>query len=103
MTLGGMAIAIGALVDDAIIDVENVVRRCVRTPETADQATSGLQIVVRDATLEIRTSIVFRHRSSSCSSSCRSSASPASRGAADAAGVRVYRGTARIARGRGRS
>jgi CzcA family heavy metal efflux pump len=59
MTLGGMAIAIGALVDDAIIDVENVVRRlrenAARPPEEQRPAAA----VVRDATLEIRTSIVF--------------------------------------------
>jgi CzcA family heavy metal efflux pump len=59
MTLGGMAIAIGALVDDAIIDVENVVRRLRENagkPET-DRLPSA--DIVRDATLEIRTSIVF--------------------------------------------
>jgi CzcA family heavy metal efflux pump len=59
MTLGGMAIAIGALVDDAIIDVENVVRRLREnaTRPTPEQRAAAL--VVRDATLEIRTSIVF--------------------------------------------
>ena len=60
MTLGGMAIAIGALVDDAIIDVENVVRRLRENAAQADRANSGRRpTVVRDATLEIRTSIVF--------------------------------------------
>jgi CzcA family heavy metal efflux pump len=59
MTLGGMAIAIGALVDDAIIDVENVVRRLrenAARPVAEQRPTAD---VVRDATLEIRTSIVF--------------------------------------------
>ena len=59
MTLGGMAIAIGALVDDAIIDVENVVRRLRENAAKPDGERRSNVEVVRDATLEIRTSIVF--------------------------------------------
>jgi CzcA family heavy metal efflux pump len=57
MTLGGMAIAVGALVDDAIIDVENVVRR-LRERLAGGERTSTLQIVF-EASKEIRGSIVF--------------------------------------------
>jgi CzcA family heavy metal efflux pump len=59
MTLGGMAIAIGALVDDAVIDVENVFRRLrenSRLPETQRRAV--FQVVLQ-ASIEIRSSIVF--------------------------------------------
>jgi CzcA family heavy metal efflux pump len=59
MTLGGMAIAIGALVDDAIIDVENVVRRLRENATKPPEQQRPTADVVRDATLEIRTSIVF--------------------------------------------
>src|SRR5207247_612733 len=59
MTLGGMAIAIGALVDDAIIDVENVVRRLRENAAKPEAERRHAIEVVRDATLEIRTSIVF--------------------------------------------
>src|SRR6187455_1196802 len=59
MTLGGMAIAIGALVDDAIIDVENVVRRLRENKAKPPQEQRPVAEVVREATLEIRTSIVF--------------------------------------------
>jgi CzcA family heavy metal efflux pump len=59
MTLGGMAIAIGALVDDAIIDVENVVRRLRENRAKPVEARRPDAEIVRDATLEIRTSIVF--------------------------------------------
>src|SRR5881628_592195 len=59
MTLGGMAIAIGALVDDAIIDVENVVRRLRENSAKPEAERRPVMEVVRDATLEIRTSIVF--------------------------------------------
>jgi len=59
MTLGGMAIAIGALVDDAIIDVENVVRRLRENAARPPAEQTPTAVVVRDATLEIRTSIVF--------------------------------------------
>jgi CzcA family heavy metal efflux pump len=59
MTLGGMAIAIGALVDDAIIDVENVVRRLRENRARAAEERRPAADIVREATLEIRTSIVF--------------------------------------------
>jgi CzcA family heavy metal efflux pump len=54
MTLGGMAIAVGALVDDAIIDVENVARRLRERLGSH----SALEIVF-EASKEIRSSIVF--------------------------------------------
>ena len=59
MTLGGMAIAIGALVDDAIIDVENVVRRLRENHVRPPGERLPSSVVVREATLEIRSSIVF--------------------------------------------
>ena len=59
MTLGGMAIAIGALVDDAIVDVENVVRRLRQNAAKPESERRPAAEIVRDATLEIRTSIVF--------------------------------------------
>jgi CzcA family heavy metal efflux pump len=59
MTLGGLAIAIGAQVDDAIVDVENVVRRLRENAARPPEARLAAAVIVRDATLEIRTSIVF--------------------------------------------
>ena len=59
MTLGGMAIALGALVDDAIIVVENIVRRLRENRmRPADQQVAALPLVF-DATREIQGSIVF--------------------------------------------
>ena len=59
MTLGGMAIAVGALVDDAIVDVENVTRRLrenARLPLAERRPTLE---VIYQASREIRSSIVF--------------------------------------------
>jgi CzcA family heavy metal efflux pump len=58
MTLGGMTIAIGALVDDAIIDVENILRRLREAREGPDQKSGTLEIV-RAATSEVRGAILF--------------------------------------------
>ena len=59
MTLGGLTIAIGALVDDAIIDVENVLRR-LRENRAKPEAERKLPLeVIYEASREIRGSIVF--------------------------------------------
>lgn len=58
MTLGGMAIAIGALVDDAIIDVENVFRRLKENHHRPPAEQRSALRVVYDASKEIRASIV---------------------------------------------
>lgn len=59
MTLGGMAIAVGALVDDAIIDVENVARRLRLQASLPLEERQPTLTVVFDASKEIRRSIVF--------------------------------------------
>ncbi len=59
MTLGGMAIAIGALVDDAVIDVENVFRRLRENHQKPPGARRPALQVVLTASVEIRSSIVF--------------------------------------------
>ena len=99
MTLGGLTIAIGALVDDAIIDVENVLRRLrEKRATTRERARRACATIVLDASLEVRSSILFAtlvialvfaaalrpagHRRPACSGRSASPTSPALAGVA---------------------
>ena len=54
MTLGGLAVALGVVVDDAVIDVENIVRRLRSAgPDEAPEA------VILGASLEVRAPVIY--------------------------------------------
>ncbi|MBI4755705.1 MAG: efflux RND transporter permease subunit [Betaproteobacteria bacterium] len=57
MTLGGLAIAIGALVDDAVVDVENVLRRLRQNRQRPDAR--PVLAVIAGASSEVRSGIVY--------------------------------------------
>jgi HME family heavy-metal exporter len=57
MTLGGIAVALGELVDDAIVDVENIFRR-LRENNNSPHPRSALAVIY-EASVEIRSAIVF--------------------------------------------
>jgi CzcA family heavy metal efflux pump len=57
MTLGGLAIAIGIVVDDAVVDIENIVRRVRENSRLATPR--PVARVVLDACYEVRSSVVY--------------------------------------------
>ncbi len=57
MTLGGLVVAIGSVVDDAIVDMENVYRR-LRENQSVDHPKPDLQVVF-EGSIEVRTSVLF--------------------------------------------
>ena len=59
MTLGGLAIAIGGLVDDAVVDVENIIRRLTQRSSDLNHRSPSILETVRAASLEVRTGIVY--------------------------------------------
>ena len=57
MVLAGLVIALGEVVDDAIIDVENIMRR-LRLNAVAENPQSAFQVVL-DASMEVRSAVVY--------------------------------------------
>src|ERR1700723_2738503 len=57
MTLGGFAVALGVLVDDAIVGIENILRR-MRTNASSVNPLPRLD-VIRDASLEVRGPVIY--------------------------------------------
>lgn len=57
MTLGGIAIAVGELVDDAVVDVENILRRLKQNRAAGNPL--PVREVVRQASVEVRSGIVY--------------------------------------------
>ena len=60
MILAGFVIALGAVVDDAIVDCENIVRR-LRDPSRRERRPSGPTTakIIFDASLEVRGAVVY--------------------------------------------
>jgi Cu/Ag efflux pump CusA len=54
MTLGGLAVALGVVIDDAIVDVENIIRRLRLSVQNSDRAA-----VVAAASVEVRGPVVY--------------------------------------------
>ncbi|MBI5587353.1 MAG: efflux RND transporter permease subunit, partial [Deltaproteobacteria bacterium] len=57
MTLGGLAIAIGEVVDDAVIDVENIFRR-LRENRMSENPRPAIRVAL-DASVEVRGAVVY--------------------------------------------
>ena len=59
MTLGGLAIAIGGLVDDAVVDVENIMRRLKANHALPSASREPTLDIVRRASMEVRSGILY--------------------------------------------